>query len=238
MHMIATNICVWLHVLIQETKHQIMIMVSPNTTEHIPDGDLTKAWDRVDDLVEDIYDDYADSMSVQPSFHKSSAAAATSVGPKKAIVNMTLTTAASVVKATFMGGGGHNQYPMGHLHRPTRSLNDHYITHGECRRSNIIGELVTDASQFLFPCTIEYSLICAAILYIMWKNISDMLVFRSEMFGSPIYGNFFSSPGKSTSSRAPRCRRRRRRSCTTNDITTRWTAPRRTRVCSRASSSW
>ena len=56
------------------------------------------------------------------------------------------------------------------LHRTARSLNEHAITHSQCRRSNIIGELVTDASQFLFPCTIEYSLICAAILYIMWKG--------------------------------------------------------------------
>lgn len=28
-----------------------------------------------------------------------------------------------------------------------------------------------DAAAFLFPCTIEYSLICAAILYVMWRNI-------------------------------------------------------------------
>lgn len=42
----------------------------------------------------------------------------------------------------------------------------------ECRRTNIMGSLVQDASPFLFPCTIEYSLICAAILYVMWKNIS------------------------------------------------------------------
>jgi Otopetrin len=42
----------------------------------------------------------------------------------------------------------------------------------ECRRSNILGNLVQDASPFLFPCTIEYSLICAAILYVMWRNIS------------------------------------------------------------------
>lgn len=42
----------------------------------------------------------------------------------------------------------------------------------ECRRTNIMGTLVQDASPFLFPCTIEYSLICAAILYVMWKNIS------------------------------------------------------------------
>jgi hypothetical protein len=42
----------------------------------------------------------------------------------------------------------------------------------ECRRSNILGNLVQDASPFLFPCTIEYSLICAAILYVMWRNLS------------------------------------------------------------------
>lgn len=42
----------------------------------------------------------------------------------------------------------------------------------ECRRSNILGTLVQDASPFLFPCTIEYSLICAAILYVMWRNLN------------------------------------------------------------------
>lgn len=55
--------------------------------------------------------------------------------------------------------------------RHKRSLGGtHYIY--ECRRTNIIGSLVQNASPFLFPCTIEYSLICAAILYVMWKNIS------------------------------------------------------------------
>lgn len=54
----------------------------------------------------------------------------------------------------------------------------------ECRRSNIIGTLVQDASPFLFPCTIEYSLICAAILYVMWRSIShptpDKPIIRDE----------------------------------------------------------
>ena len=31
--------------------------------------------------------------------------------------------------------------------------------------------VVEDSSTFLFPCTIEFSLICAAILFIMWKNV-------------------------------------------------------------------
>lgn len=47
-----------------------------------------------------------------------------------------------------------------------------YISHG-CRRLNIMGELVQNASPFLFPCTIEYSLIAAAILYVMWTNIGQ-----------------------------------------------------------------
>jgi hypothetical protein len=42
----------------------------------------------------------------------------------------------------------------------------------ECRRTNIMGSLVQNASPFLFPCTIEYSLICAVILYAMWKDVS------------------------------------------------------------------
>ena len=33
-------------------------------------------------------------------------------------------------------------------------------------------QLLESLSPFLFPCTIEYSLICAAILYIMWKQVS------------------------------------------------------------------
>lgn len=58
-------------------------------------------------------------------------------------------------------------------HRVARGLKGpHHIY--ECRRTNIIGSLVQDASGFLFPCTIEYSLICAAILYVMWKNISKV----------------------------------------------------------------
>lgn len=44
----------------------------------------------------------------------------------------------------------------------------------QCRRSNIMGSLVQSAAQFLFPCTIEYSLICAVILFEMWKKIKNI----------------------------------------------------------------
>ncbi|XP_049865005.1 proton channel OtopLc-like [Pectinophora gossypiella] len=83
MHMIATNLCEWLYVLVEETKHEI--------------------------------------------HHLEHALASNSSG-----------------NGTDPGG---------------------------CRRANIMGALLHNASPFLFPCTIEYSLICAVILYEMWKEV-------------------------------------------------------------------
>lgn len=40
-----------------------------------------------------------------------------------------------------------------------------------CRRMRVLGQLVQNISPLLFPCSIQYSLICAAICYIMWKSI-------------------------------------------------------------------
>lgn len=85
MHMIATNLCEWLYVLVEETKHEI------HHLEH--------------------------SM----------------------VVNTT---------------GIHNE-----------------TAEPPCTRGNIMGALLQNASPFLFPCTIEYSLICAVILYEMWKEV-------------------------------------------------------------------
>lgn len=66
-----------------------------------------------------------------------------------------------------------SQHSLSLSHRVARGLKGPHHLY-ECRRTNIIGSLVQDASPFLFPCTIEYSLICAAILYVMWKNIAKM----------------------------------------------------------------
>lgn len=44
----------------------------------------------------------------------------------------------------------------------------------DCQRTNIMGSLVQNASPFLFPCTIEYSLICAVILFEMWKQVRSI----------------------------------------------------------------
>lgn len=118
MHMIGTNLSVWLNVLVQETKHEILTFYNPENN----------------------------SLRIS---HR--------LGSKNHIVVPSPTP---------------EHLPEAH-HIVARGLKGpHHIY--ECRRTNIMGSLVQDASPFLFPCTIEYSLICAAILYVMWKNISKL----------------------------------------------------------------
>lgn len=54
---------------------------------------------------------------------------------------------------------------------PETNISQNETTELHCRRANIMGALLQNASPFLFPCTIEYSLICAVILYEMWKEV-------------------------------------------------------------------
>lgn len=101
MHMIATNLCEWLYVLVEETKHEIVHI------EH-----------------------------------------------KLGIFN------SLAQNSTFD-------------HQITKRATAQEIVVG-CRRTNIMGSLVQNASPFLFPCTIEYSLICAVILFEMWKKVRSL----------------------------------------------------------------
>ncbi|XP_039958304.1 proton channel OtopLc [Bactrocera tryoni] len=117
MHMIGTNLAVWLNVLIQETKHEILTFYNPENRTL-----------RISHRIPGHSRGHANIPAVIPTD------------------------------------------PTAHLRIP-RGLKGPYQIF-ECRRTNILGTLVQDASPFLFPCTIEYSLICAAILYVMWRSIS------------------------------------------------------------------
>lgn len=53
---------------------------------------------------------------------------------------------------------------------PEALTGDGTITNS-CGRVNIMGTIVQDAAPYLFPFIIEYSLIGAAVIYVMWKHI-------------------------------------------------------------------
>ncbi|KAJ6638666.1 Proton channel OtopLc [Pseudolycoriella hygida] len=132
MHMIATNLCEWLYVLVEETKHEIHQLVHSGLAE---------------------------------KYHSIPATFTTSSSPPTTTATTTEMTTipidSNVEFAALIGNGTFND-----------SAQLSQFT--DCARTNIMGALVQNAAPFLFPCTIEYSLICAVILFEMWKKVKNM----------------------------------------------------------------
>uniref|UniRef100_A0A1I8NPZ8 Uncharacterized protein n=1 Tax=Stomoxys calcitrans TaxID=35570 RepID=A0A1I8NPZ8_STOCA len=142
MHMVGTNLCEWLYVLVEETKHEIFhIGHHDQDAEHDP-------------ALSGGPHGGVDWSAVNASLHH-----ANHIGH-----NATNKTIAAVV---------------GHVLKNvtastiTTTEATTAVVHG-CSRTTIMGALVQNLSPFLFPCTIEYSLICAVILYEMWKTVKSI----------------------------------------------------------------
>ncbi|KAH8270987.1 hypothetical protein KR044_008421 [Drosophila immigrans] len=134
MHMVATNLCEWLYVLVEETKHEIF---------HISHHDVDPAHDPVLHSGPHGGPNWSavnESLHLNGSLH----AVAHNILANISSVNSTLATPT-----------------------PTPPFNG-------CSRTTIMGALVQQLSPFLFPCTIEYSLICAVILFEMWKTVKSI----------------------------------------------------------------
>lgn len=126
MHMVATNLCEWLHVLVEETKHEIF-----HLGHHL-------------------------QQQQHPTVNQTNPLAGL-------VMNTTTTTPLASLNGNEALTNGTVE-----LHNVARrSVN-------ECHRTSIMGSLVQNASPFLFPCTIEYSLICAVILFEMWKQVKTI----------------------------------------------------------------
>jgi len=95
MHMIATNLCEWLYVVVEETKRDILQVLNTTNTNHNSAGNISE----------------------------------------------------DGVSRTYIPD-----------------------IHSDCLKTNIMAPLVSNASRFLFPCSVEYSLLCAVILGVMWLN--------------------------------------------------------------------
>ncbi|RWS05055.1 otopetrin-2-like protein, partial [Dinothrombium tinctorium] len=54
-----------------------------------------------------------------------------------------------------------------------------------CQREDIVGSVLAESSPYLYPFIIEYSLICAAFLYVMWKTIGLHQYFATNSFSLP-----------------------------------------------------
>ncbi|XP_070851061.1 proton channel OtopLc isoform X2 [Drosophila suzukii] len=136
MHMVATNLCEWLYVLVEETKHEIF---------HIGQHEVDPAHDLV---IHNSSVSGTDWSAVNESLHHHH--------PLHPLDTTLLTNVSSILANATVGPP------------PTAAA------FSGCSRTTIMGALVQQLSPFLFPCTIEYSLICAVILFEMWKTVKSI----------------------------------------------------------------
>ncbi|XP_036221712.2 proton channel OtopLc isoform X2 [Bactrocera oleae] len=138
MHMIATNLCEWLYVLVEETKHEIFHIGhhENDATEALfpTEAHGTSDWSDVN----------ASLIHTQLNTNSINNTIVTTI--QNVLTNLTIASASNSSTQVTIG----------------------------CSRTNIMGALVQEVAPFLFPCTIEYSLICAVILYEMWKTVRSI----------------------------------------------------------------
>ncbi|XP_039434905.1 proton channel OtopLc isoform X2 [Culex pipiens pallens] len=143
MHMIATNLCEWLYILVEETKHEIHHLA--HMAEH------PRVVSAMVNITHQILSTTTTTTTTALPTHSSEESSEEDFGGAFLLAN---------------GTARHSK------RSPVDSTDlSEYI---DCQRTNIMGSLVQNASPFLFPCTIEYSLICAVILYEMWKKVKTI----------------------------------------------------------------
>ncbi|XP_075212570.1 proton channel OtopLc-like isoform X4 [Lycorma delicatula] len=124
MHIVATNLCVWIRTLVFESLKEITGYLQKRN-ETLPTSSIVKNLNREYSLL---------VMTKSPIFWDE-------------IGESPLAPAALV------------------------SSNGTSIDPETCGRVNIMGNIVQDSAPYLFPFIIEYSLIGAAVIYVMWRHI-------------------------------------------------------------------
>ncbi|XP_055337583.1 proton channel OtopLc-like isoform X2 [Paramacrobiotus metropolitanus] len=144
MHMFATNISVWLSVLIEETKHQFEISIFEPEKLRPPGiavADVPEMFFSVKPFAS-----LRANVTAQGNFTQSSRISAV---PNK--VQHRLQSYLSGIVDSLVNIS--NEYE------------------ASCRSTTTVGSIMQQASPFLYPCIVENSLICAALLYMMWSGL-------------------------------------------------------------------
>ncbi|CAG5134243.1 unnamed protein product, partial [Candidula unifasciata] len=143
MHMCATNICVWFHSIVVETMH--VIHMQAHGGHHGTGGDGHHSPGAPDHSGGDHHntpDPHGDHEDL--GYHDDN--------PVYSLVNTTVSLGRKLQAAPRMYHGND-------------SLDD------SCQWADMMGKAVEASGTYLYPCTIEYSLMCAGILYVMWTNV-------------------------------------------------------------------
>ncbi|KAK9509150.1 hypothetical protein O3M35_006529 [Rhynocoris fuscipes] len=151
MHIVATNLCVWIRTLVLESLKEISGYLQKNNMTLLTGGPSNATSPLLTNQPLHLSPPYSDSGSFNFIGRPAAVAPAShglwdEVGPRWDEIGDSPLAPAALVDQ--------------------RSLSS-----DNCDRINIMGTIVQDSAPYLFPFIIEYSLIGAAVIYVMWRHI-------------------------------------------------------------------
>ncbi|XP_055370988.1 proton channel OtopLc isoform X2 [Condylostylus longicornis] len=166
MHMVATNLCEWLYVLVEETRHEILHYTQEHDNHNPNDNNHPKSIDIESNNIANIIDSSIENLNNNIE---------NSISNISKIFNYNNITNDTIPPSLFLPASSSSVSEISQISSQNNAGNIYNGPVVNCHRTNnIMGSLVQDSAPFLFPCTIEYSLICAVILYEMWKKIKSI----------------------------------------------------------------
>ncbi|KAJ8724915.1 hypothetical protein PYW07_015873 [Mythimna separata] len=165
MHVVATNICVWIRTLVLESLKEITDYHVKNPNGYSGEGVLGKVIRK--HTLRHSGKVFGAASTAATSIASTVLTTAKTTGEQ--LMNVVTSTAVPNTTPTTMPNSSEIFESFDVLNPAALIANIDNTT--VCGRNPIMGTIVTDSAPYLYPFIIEYSLIGAAVIYVMWKHI-------------------------------------------------------------------
>ncbi|KAF4520829.1 hypothetical protein B566_EDAN007124 [Ephemera danica] len=160
MHVVATNVCVWIRTLVLESLKEVSAWRMRRGEEGVSEDYMILEGQRLMALRKSTTPDMASWFNFLPfltTFTNPEVEGST-FSPEITTTTMATTTPYNFMDPEVIQGNTSMEVPM-------------HPSNYSCGRINIMGSIVQDSAPYLYPFIIEYSLIGAAVIYVMWSRI-------------------------------------------------------------------
>lgn len=166
MHVVATNICVWIRTLVLESLKEITDYHVRNPQGVPGEGVLGKVI-RKHTLR---HSGKVFGAASTAATTVASAIMSTAKSSEEQLLNLITTTASASTTPPTTNNKSTEIFESFDALNPA-ALIANIDNSTVCGRNPIMGTIVSDSAPYLYPFIIEYSLIGAAVIYVMWKHI-------------------------------------------------------------------
>jgi hypothetical protein len=169
MHLVATNLCLWIRTIIWESANEWIhhIYQQHKAAENVL-GVASSPIGRDGEFVGPV------ALGLRSAESGISDTYASNYFADRSFTNLDKYEYIDSASKSKLGLGCNMSMPVSQEHI------DYVVSLYSCFNDNTLGKLWTSSMPYLFPFIVEYSLIAAAVTYIMWKNVGNDKIQKME----------------------------------------------------------